>query len=151
VTQSRRRALWTIAIWGVVAIGFAITFFSGGGPARYADDGARQLAGAAFLGIGFLGTPLMMFQTRVGAGAEHVVRDERDESIGRRAAVGGLVVVLIYVFLACIVLWERHRDPGCVPVGWMWFLAYSTAALAYLVPAIVSVLLDSGGGSRAEG
>ena len=40
---------------------------------------------------------------------------------------------------------------GCVPVGWLWFLAYSSAALAYLVPALVSLLLDFGIMDRGEG
>jgi uncharacterized membrane protein len=151
MTQSRRRALWTLGIWGVVAIGFLAAFFTGSGPAGYADDRARQVVGAVFLAIGFLGTPLMMSLTRARPGNEHVVHDERDESLGRRAAVWGLVVVILYVFVSCIVLWERHRDPGCVPVGWMWFLAYSTATLAYMVPAFVSLVLDSRGGLRAEG
>ena len=80
-----------------------------------------------------------------------VVTDERDESIGRRAANGGLIAVLLYVFALSIVLWERHEASGCVPVGWLWFLAYSSAALAYLVPALVSLLLDFEILDRGEG
>jgi len=149
MTQARRRALWTLAIWGVVAIGFAVTFFQGGGPGDYADDKTRRVVGAVFLALGFFGTPLMQWWTRGRPG--QVVMDERDESIGRRAATGGLIVVLLYVFTLCIVLWERHADAGCVPVGWMWFLAYSTATLAYLVPALIFLLLDFGITDRAEG
>jgi len=59
--------------------------------------------------------------------------------------------VLLYVFALSIVLWERHEDSGCVPVGWLWFLAYSSAALGYLVPALVSLLIDFGMLGRAEG
>lgn len=149
MTQARRRALWTLAIWGVAAVGFGVTFFTGGGPADYADDGVRRAVGGAFLALGFFGTPFMLWLTRAHPG--QVVADERDESIGRRAATGGLIVVLLYVFALCIVLWERHEASGCVPVGWLWFLAYSSAALAYLVPALVSLLLDFGMLDRGEG
>ena len=106
-------------------------------------------AGGAFLALGFFGTPLMLWLTRARPG--QVLADERDESIGRRAANGGLIAVLLYVFALSIVLWERHEASGCVPVGWLWFLAYSSAALAYLVPALVSLLLDFGILDRGEG
>jgi hypothetical protein len=149
MTQARRRAAWTLAIWGVVAVGFALTFFGGGGPGDYADDRTRRVVGAVFLAFGFAATPLMLWWTRGRPG--QIVADERDESIGRRAATGGLVVVLLYVFGLSIALWERHADSGCVPVGWMWFLAYSTSALAYLVPALLSLLLDFGITGRAKG
>ena len=149
MTQSRTRALWTLAIWTVVAVGFALTFFSGGGPGDYADDGIRRAMGGAFLAFGFFGTPLMRWWTRGRPG--EVATDERDEGIGRRSATGGLVVVLLYVFGLSILLWERHQGTGCVPVGWMWFLAYSTATLGYLAPALISLLLDLGVVGRAEG
>ena len=90
----------------------------------------------------------MMWWTRGRPG--EIVADERDVSIGRRSAVGGLVVVLLYVFALSIALWERHEEAGCVPVGWMWFMAYSTATLGYLVPSIISLLLDFGVLGRGE-
>ena len=148
MTQARVRALWTLAIWSVVAAGFAWTFFWGGGPADYAEDGTRRALGGAFLAFGFFGTPLMQWWTRGRPGA--VAADERDQAIGRRATTGGMVVVMLYVFVLSIGLWERHEDSGCVPVGWMWFLAYSTAAVGYLTPAVVSLLLDFGVLGRGE-
>jgi hypothetical protein len=150
MTQGRKRALLILAIWGVVAAGFAATAFSSGGPATYADDVNRRLIGAAFLACGFFGTPLMLFLTRGKADAEHVVHDERDETIGRKATHIGLIVVLVFVFLTCIALWDSYRDAGCVPVGWMWILAYSSAILTYLVPATASLLLDAGVFGRAQ-
>lgn len=144
MTQSRLRAILNLLIWSVVAIGFVITFFMAGGAETYAEDGQRRLFGAIFLAIGFLGTPVMLFLTRVRKGGRRLITDERDIRIGRQAALGALVVVLIYVFLTCIVLWESYRGQGCVPVGWMWFLAYSTAALCYLAPATATLILDMG-------
>lgn len=107
------------------------------------------MLGGAFLALGFFGTPLMRWWTRGRSG--QIVADERDESIGRQAVTVGMVVVLLYVFALSIVLWERHADSGCVPVGWMWFMAYSTATLGYLTPALVTLLLDFGIVDRAEG
>jgi hypothetical protein len=126
----------------VVAIGFVVTFFMSGGAETYPDDAQRRLIGAIFLACGFFGSPVMLYLTRARKGAGRLVSDERDDSIGRRAANGAMVVVLVYVFLTCIVLWESYDGQGAVPVGWMWFLAYSTAALSYLAPATAFLILD---------
>jgi hypothetical protein len=151
MNQGRRRTLWTLAIWSVVAIGFGVTVFAYGGPATYVEGQTRRLVGAVFLAIGFFGTPLMLFLTRARPGSAHVASDERDERISHRATMIGLVVVLLYVFLTCIGLWEAYSDAGAVPVGWMWFLAYSTAILSYLGPATAALMLDFGMLRRAEG
>ncbi len=39
---------------------------------------------------------------------------------------------------------EAYREPGAVPVGWMWFLAYSTMIFVYLSTAISTLILDIG-------
>jgi hypothetical protein len=125
-----------------VAIGFGISFFISGGAETYPDDEQRRLIGGILLACGFFGSPVMMWLTRARKGATRMVTDERDDNIGRRAANGAMVVVLVYVFLSCIVLWESYDVQGAVPVGWMWFLAYSTAALSYLAPAAGFLILD---------
>lgn len=142
MTQSRLRAILTLLIWIVVTVGFAVTFFMAGGAATYPDDGQRRLIGAIFLAVGFFGTPVMQYFTRARKKNGRLLSDERDDRIGRRASNGAMVVVLVYVFLTCIVLWESYEKQGSVPVGWMWFLAYSTAALSYLAPAAGTLMLD---------
>jgi hypothetical protein len=151
MTQARRRALLTAVIWTVVAIGFTITFLSSGGADTYAVDKARRVTGAVFLAIGFFGTPIMNFLTRGRRKEGQVVRDERDERIGRRAATAGSFVVLVYVFVVSIALWEVYAKSACVPVGWMWFLAYSTMILTYLASSVASLILDFGMLDHAEG
>jgi fatty acid desaturase len=73
-----------------------------------------------------------------------VTRDERDESIDARATRIGIIAVVILVFLGSIALWDAYQEPGCVPVGWMWVLAYSTLILSHLAPAFVSLAVDMG-------
>ena len=144
MTQLRKRALLTILIWGIVSIGFGATILSAGGPSTYADDQSRRVIGGIFLALGFLGSPVMLYLTRVRKGANHLVSDERDDRISLQATRGSMVVVLVYVFFTCIALWEAYAEPGSVPVGWMWFLAYSTAILSYLVPAVATLIIDYG-------
>jgi peptidoglycan/LPS O-acetylase OafA/YrhL len=148
MTRSRLRSLLTLIVWLLVAIGFAWTVFSDGGSATYADDTRRRLLGGAVLAAGIFGTPLMRLLTRRGSPADRVDRDERDEEIEARATRIGLVSVVTLVFLGAIALWDSHQEPGCVPVGWMWVLAYATLILSHLAPAAVS--LDRGAPRHAE-
>jgi hypothetical protein len=142
MTQLRRRALWIVAIWTVVAVGFLWTFFAGSGAESFAEDSRRIATGSVFLAFGVLGTPVMLTLTRMRSGGEHIIFDERDERLARRANPIGMTIVAMYVFLACIVLWDAYREAGAVPVGWMWFLAYTTMIFTYLSTAIVQLVLD---------
>ena len=151
MAQSRLQNLLALAIWLVVAVGFAITVFSSGGPATYADDSQRRIVGGVFLAAGIFGTPLMRLLTRSKSDSNHVPRDERDEGIDARATRIGIITVVTLVFLGSIALWDTYHEPGCVPVGWMWVLAYSTLILSHLAPAVVSLALDLGSMRHAEG
>ncbi|MCK4306276.1 MAG: DUF2178 domain-containing protein [Candidatus Eisenbacteria sp.] len=151
MTQARLRNLLALAIWVIVAVGFAMTVFASGGPATYADDSQRRVIGAVFLAIGIFGTPLARLLTRGKAQAGHVHRDERDEWIDAKATSIGMIAVVMLVFLGGIALWEAYQDPGCVPVGWMWVVAYATLILAHLAPAAIALAFDLGVLRRAEG
>ena len=97
MTQARTRAVASLVIWGVAGVGFAAVFLGGGGPAAYAADRGRIVAGAILLGFVFLAHPLMLHLTRVRAGLPRVVVDERDESVDRRANAGALILGLTFV------------------------------------------------------
>ena len=150
MSQSRLRNVLTLAIWLIVAAGFAFTAFSSGGPATYADDSHRRIIGGAFLAAGILGTPLMRLLTRINRDSKRVQRDERDERIEAKGTRIGIITVVTLVFLGCIALWDVYQEQGCVPVGWMWVLAYSTLILSHLAPTIVSLAIDIGATRHVE-
>lgn len=98
MTQSSKRAVWALRIWGPVTQAFMVLFFYVGTPATYADTRpVRLLVGAIF--------------------------------------------VLVYVFILAIGLWENYRVQGSVPVGWMWFLAYSTSLMAFISSSATTLVL----------
>jgi hypothetical protein len=150
MTQARKRAIFTFIIWGSVMAAFSAIFFLGGGPERYALEKWRRLAGAAIIAGGYIFFMLMNFLTRTRSGGD-VGRDERDEGIRMRANASAFVVVLIYVFVLSIFLWERHQDGGFVPVGWMWFLAYSTSFAAFLSSSVIALILESKASGHGQG
>jgi hypothetical protein len=89
----------------------------------------------------------MLFLTRIRPGDHAVGRDERDEEIQKRANATAFLLVLVYVFVLSIVLWEKYQGRGFVPVGWMWFLAYSTSFAAFISSSVIALILES----RASG
>ena len=143
MTQARKRAVFTFLIWGAVMAAFSIIFFHGGGPEQYAVEKWRRIAGGVIIAFGYLSYGMMLFLTRIRPGAQTIGKDERDEDLGRRANAIAFVVVLVYVFALSIYLWESHQDSGAVPVGWMWFLAYSTSFAAFISTSLIALILES--------
>jgi putative transcriptional regulator len=67
--------------------------------------------------------------------------DERDQTIRRRASEWAFNVLAIFVFLSCIALHDAFRQEQGVPIGWLWFLAYSSFILAYLSQSLAATIL----------
>jgi hypothetical protein len=150
MTQARKRAVFTFLIWGSVMASFAGIFFIGGGPEQYALEKWRRTAGGAIIAFGFAAYYGMLFLNRNRPGARGVATDERDEDIRKRANGASFVVVLLYVFALAIYLWERYQGSGFVPIGWMWFLAYSTSFTAYIASSIGALILESKASARGQ-
>ena len=142
MTQSKQQGLFSLLIWGLAGLGFIITFFSGGGPSTFAQESIRILISAICLLFGFAGFGIMLYLTKTKSGNSPVIEDERDSQIALQASQTGFVTVLVYVFLTCIILWESFRGENAVPLGWMWFLAYSTGIVGYLSHAITMLILN---------
>lgn len=151
MTQSQKRAIFTLVIWGLVAGGFAAVFFGSGGPATFGMDKGRIVTTAILIGFGLTAYFVMLYFTRSRPGATRVVADERDLRIASRANGGTLIVVSVVVYLVCIGLWSAYQDGGCVPVGWLWFLGYAAAMLGYLTHATATLLLNRGIGDHGQG
>lgn len=142
MTQARKRALLTFIIWGAVMTAFSLIFFLGEGPEEYHMERWRRVAGAAIIAAGYLSYGVMLFLTRDRPGSHGIFSDERDKGIRRQANATAYVIVLLYVFALSIFLWERYQDSGLVPVGWMWFLAYSMSFLAFLSSSVIALILE---------
>jgi hypothetical protein len=130
-------------IWGIVLILIVAVFFSRGGPSTYVHDRLKRNTVGVFFAAGYISFGLMRFLTRVKSGGAHVVRDERDERIDRRANFAALFVALCFVFFTCIGLYEHYHDDGLVPVGWMWFLAYASVFLSYISGSVATLVLHA--------
>jgi len=143
MTQPMKQALISLIIWGTVTAAFIPIFFSRGGPATYVQDKPRFVFVAALFGIGYIAYFIMLFLTRAKDRKDTVVKDERDEYISRRSSGAALIFVLCFVFILCITLYEIYRESECIPVGWMWFLGYTSIFWAYIIHSAVTLVFHS--------
>mgnify|MGYP000538384767 CR=1 FL=1 len=95
MTQTEKRSVFILVIWGLVACGVAAAFFGGGGPRSFGADQGRIVATAVVLGFGFGAFFLMLYLTRSRPGITPLIVDERDAQIMKRAElIGGDVVII---------------------------------------------------------
>lgn len=147
----RKRAFLTLIIWACVAAAFSALFFARGGPDKFYEEDERVLLNAGFIAAGWAAYGLMILLTRAKPDRRAVARDERDDIIAGRANTSALVIVLLYVFLACIIIKEAYGSRGSVPLGWMWFLAYSSVFIGFVSASLMTLILDAGMSRHGQG
>ena len=54
------------------------------------------------------------------------------------------------MFLISIYLYLRYEAVGAVPVGWLWFIAYSIIVVANVLASAFSIYLYKREGSKTE-
>lgn len=141
MTGLQKRSFFDLIITTVFLSGLTFVFFSGGGAESYVQDMTRKILVAVLLGLGYLCLFLVLFLVRIKSKDKKILMDERDERIARQAMGTAFVALGIYVFLMCIGLYEAYYKSEVMPVGWMWFLAYSSGFIAVLSRAITTLIL----------
>ena len=137
-----KRAVSTLTIWSIVWGVFMFIFFSGEGAVGFAQEKSRRIWGAALFALGYIAYFITLFKTRAKKKGESVLTDERDEAIVQRSGNIAFIFTLCVVFLLCITLWDAFQKSGMVPVGWMWFIAYTTSFLAMISNSLVIIILN---------
>ena len=151
MTGLQKRSFYDFIISVVFLTGLTVLFFSGGGAETYVQDTTRKILVAVLLALGYLLLFLVMFLVRLKSKDKTTLMDERDERIARQALGTAFIVFAIYVFLMCISLYEIYNRSEVMPVGWMWFLAYSSGFIAILSRAIITLVLYKRMSGHGEG
>ena len=151
MTGLQKRSFYDFMISVVFLTGLTVLFFSGGGAETYVQDTTRKILVAVLLALGYVLLFLVMFLVRLKSKDKTTLMDERDERIARQAMGTAFTVFAIYVFLMCISLYEVYNTSEVMPVGWMWFLAYSSGFIAILSRAITTLVLYKRMSGHGEG
>lgn len=141
LSLTQLRAWLSTGLWGLVAVGFAAAFFTGGGSADFHVDRSRQFASVVALMLGYAGHFGIVTVTGKRAGAGRAI-DERDLQVLARAGQTTLTVYLLAQYLVAYGLWTVFEPTGSVPVGWLYLLAGSAPILGSLAYAVATIVLD---------
>ena len=139
-----KRVLIQALIWSVAAAGFLSFSFAGDGPAWLIKHSPRRNAAAGFVGGALALHMTVRYFTRNRKDAPEPLVDERDEEINRKSSEIALGLTVAGVFLGAVALNDAFAEPGAVPAGWLWFLAWSTMLLSHLSQALTAVVMYSG-------
>ncbi len=140
MNRNQKRSLYTLLIWSVVAIVFIPLFFINGGPITWGIDKTRFIVSTSFLLAGYISFFTMLALTRRKKTGD-IERDERDILISRKATEISLIIVMVYIFFTCLILYNLYENTNSVPRGWMWFLAYTSIFTVYISNSAINLIL----------
>ena len=116
-----------LVLWSVVAAGFVAVFLGFDAIANWGDNALKTVLLALLFVVGFGGDLLLRHKFK--AAGEDVAAYE---ALRLKAMEISYLFSLLYIFLAAISIYIRHEDSGLVPVGWLWFLAYSLILVVHI-------------------
>ena len=144
MSLARKQALISGSVWLVITVALAVSFFSVGAEEFTSPAGQKTRALTATIILpGYAINFFILCCSRRGRRAGDL--DERDKAIERRASEATLIVMLLWVYIGSIGLYEAGLDSGTVPAGWLFLMAYGTVALVSLVHPVVSLIMDCSG------
>ena len=141
LSLTQLRARLSTALWGLVGIGFAAAFFSGGGSSDFHLNRSRHLLTVLVIGLGFAGHFLIVSITGRRAKGNRAI-DERDLQVLARAGQATLTAYLLVQYLVSIGLWSVYESKGSVPVGWLYLLAAAAPIIGSFAFSVATILFD---------
>ena len=140
MSYARTHALAATIVWALILAGLSIVVL-GNGVEQFSGEGHRiwRVIAAVIILPGFVVNAWLGWRSRSGRRRGEI--DERDDAIALRASQATLIVVAVALFTTSIALYETYGDAG-VPSGWLYLIAYGSAALLSMVHAAASLILD---------
>lgn len=130
-----KRAWITTGIFGSLFL-FLVVYFLIIGGENFLDKQVHIVLCSLLVAIALISFGALMFFTNKKSN----IVDERDYTIQRKASSVGLVLSLMYVFLVSMVMFVIYEADLYLPVGWLWFIAYSTLSFGYFITSLVHIL-----------
>ena len=117
-------------MWTAVAVGLAVIFCMPNTIANWGDNRVKTVLLAILFLFGFATDfALSLIEKSKKRGFK---RDERDDKVQSQAIFKAFVVVVLYIYIVSMTLYIIYENVNVMPVGWVWFMAYSTIVVANL-------------------
>jgi len=122
-----------IITWSIVAVFMIIIFSRESTIAMWGDNQTKTLLLAVLIAFG-LGADLVI---RIIIKRKGIENDNNYKAINI-----GLITTLLYVFIITIIFYTKFEELGVVPVGWLWFIAYSTIVFVNITFGVCDLLFN---------
>lgn len=136
MSKKMMQSLLHMILWSVVALIFIFVFFSRGTIENWGDNINKTIMIAALFLFGFGGDFILrlVFKNK----KNKIIKDERDDYISMKSMAISGISTFIYFFIVAISLYTKYEKAGCVPVAWVWFIAYSLVMVVNITGALSS-------------
>ena len=129
--------IYTIA-WGLISVCMIVIFSLPNTISNWGENPIKTVVLSALFLLGFLTNLfLRLYEKSKKHGFK---KDERDKKIQADAIFKSLSILLVYIFLLCVALYLFYENTGTMPIGWVWFIAYSQIAVVYFLVSLFSVI-----------
>jgi len=125
-------------MWGMVAVGLGVIFSLSNTISSWGDNRTKTVLLAILFFGGFL-TDFILWQYEKSK-KHGFRRDERDKKVQSEAVFKSFTILIIYIFVVSVVLYTKYENAGVMPVGWVWFIAYSTIAATNLLVGVFALI-----------
>lgn len=135
--QTNRSKAWmTLILWSLVLVVFIYLFAIATGPIGWMAQKNIRFMCALLFGGGYLVFSLILFKTR------KIKSDEREYLVELKAVKATSISILMYVFIFGITIYTIYENNQVMPASWMWFLAYTSAFLFYILNSAYFLYYD---------
>jgi len=126
--DNKRKQTWIIlGIWVIVLIAFLYLFFIISKPSEWGINSNIKFVSGIIFGIGYILFFIIQFKSK------NITKSKNEHLIKYKSTNSTLIVILMYVFIISILLSIVYENNILMPASWMWFLAYSTVLLTFIV------------------
>ena len=128
-----------VVTWAIVGVCMIAIFCTGNTIEEWGDNRTKTILLAVLFLIGFGSDFVLRFLER--RNRDKSENEKQSKVINQEALGVGAIIALTYVFIVTISLYTNFEQSGFVPVGWVWFIAYSTIVATNLSVGGVALYL----------
>jgi len=128
-----------LILWSLVSVAFLWVFLEFDAIANWGDNALKSILLALLFVVGFGGDMILRFKFKLNK--DETEADGLRDSLRLQAMESSYIATLLYIFIAAISIYIRYEDSGLVPVGWLWFLAYSLILVVNIASSLAILIM----------
>ncbi|MBN2259874.1 MAG: hypothetical protein JW702_04995 [Clostridiales bacterium] len=130
--------IYHLFLWLFVGAGFIAVFVGMDAINNWGDNAIKSIFLGLLFVIGFGGEAILRYKFRIKK--EESLIGNQEELIRLRSMEYSFIATVLYVFLLTISIYIMYEAEGNVPVGWLWFIAYSLVVVVNITSSSMILL-----------